>query len=82
MLLWNPLPDVAGLGKDPQLWDAYRNAYYEVADEQDVPLLDLGGAWKDFATANALGMFADVIHPGNRGSAGLADLVEHALFAL
>ncbi|UKH48320.1 hydrolase [Arthrobacter phage Lilmac1015] len=82
-LLWNPKPDVATLGggayTNPS-WDAYRELYYEVAREKDVALIDLGGRWKDFATANALGMYADTIHPGDKGARDIALAVFGALF--
>ena len=85
MLLWNPKPDLATLAGGPASnsnpsWDQYRDLYYEVADEKDVALVDLGGAWKDYATANAHGLFADTIHPGDKGAADIAGLVERALF--
>ena len=82
-LLWNPQPNIASLGggayTNPS-WDAYRDLYYQVADEQDVALIDLGGRWKDFATANNFGMYADTIHPNDKGAGDIAGAVYKALF--
>lgn len=75
MLMWNPKPDTATLGGGAYTnptWDAYRAMFYELADEYDVALLDLGGSWKDFAAANAVGMYADTIHPSDRGAMDIA----------
>lgn len=80
VLLWNPKPDIAALGKDAALWDAYRAAFYEAADANDACLIDLGGRWKDYATAQAAGLFADTIHPSDGGADDLASATMHALF--
>ena len=83
ILVWNPKPNTATLGGgayvDPT-WDAVRAVFYEVAIEKDVVLIDMGERWKDFATANALGLFADTIHPGDAGADDIAAGVVHALF--
>lgn len=83
VLLWNPKPNTAtlggGLNNNPD-WDAVRNLYYEVAEEQDVALIDLGGRWKDYDTANSFGMYADTIHPGDKGAGDIAGSVYRALF--
>lgn len=82
MLVWNPQPDLLTLpaGSSPgPTWDEYREAYYEVADEYNVPLLDLGGRWKDFPTANAMGLFGDGIHVSDTGSADIAPAVRNAI---
>lgn len=83
VLLWNPKPDVATLGGGAYLnpnWDEYRNLFYEVATEQDVALIDLGGLWRDYSTANGYGMYADIIHPGDKGAGDIAGMVYKALF--
>lgn len=79
ILSWDAQPNATALGKDPVLWEAYRQAYYEVADEQNCALIDFSVAWKDFATANGLGLFADSIHPNDLGSANLADIAYRAI---
>jgi lysophospholipase L1-like esterase len=83
VLMWNPKPDVATLGGGTYLnptWDAYRDLYYQVAEEQDVALIDLGGRWKDYTTANSFGLYADTIHPNDKGAGDVAGSVERALF--
>lgn len=84
VLVWNPKPDTATLGggayTNPS-WDAYRAAWYEAADQFDVPLLDFGDRWGgSYATANGLGLYADAIHPNDSGADDLAAGVAHALF--
>lgn len=82
LLLWNPQPDLTALGLGtPSTWDAYREMFYEVADEENVPLLDLGQRWSNYDTANAAGLFGDGIHPNDAGSLDIASAVHRALFA-
>lgn len=83
VLLWNPKPDTVTLGSGSYTnpsWDAYRDLHYQVADENDVALIDLGGRWKDFTTANGYGLFADTIHPSDKGAGDIAGSVYRALF--
>lgn len=75
VLLWNPAP--SNWSADFEL---HRAAFYEVADEQDVALIDLTTRWGDFATSNALGQHADTIHPTNAGARDIAECVVDALF--
>lgn len=83
VLVWNPQPDIATLGggtyTNPS-WEQYRTAFYEIADEKDVCLIDMGERWRDYPTANSLGLFADAIHPGDAGADDMAAGVVHALF--
>ena len=82
MLLWNPQPDISTLGlAAPSTWAQYRAMFYEVADEENVPLLDLGGRWKDYPTANAAGFYGDGIHPNDAGSLDLAPAIQRAILA-
>jgi len=82
LLLWNPQPDLSTLGLGtPSTWDEYREMFYEVADEENVPLLDLGQRWNNYATANTAGLFGDGIHPNDAGSLDIAQSVRRALFA-
>lgn len=81
MLLWNPQPNVTVLqpGGGPT-WQQYRDAFYEVADEQNCALLDLGMTWGGFDAANTAGYFADNIHPSDTGAALIAAKVQRAVF--
>lgn len=72
LLVWNAKPSISGLAKDPELWEAYRRAYYEIADEKNVALLDMSKVWPEFTDANGLGLFADTIHPSDKGAADIA----------
>lgn len=78
LLVWNPAPDFTTLTQP--YWEIYRDMFYEVANEQNVALLDMGDRWKDYPTANALGLFADAIHPTDAGSADIAPAIEDTLF--
>jgi lysophospholipase L1-like esterase len=83
VLLWNPQPDTATLGGgayiNPQ-WNDVRNLFYEVAEDNDVALIDLGERWKNYSTANGLGLYADTIHPSDKGAGDIAGSVYRALF--
>lgn len=48
----------------------YTAALYELADSNDLPLLDMQARWGTWAAANALGLFNDNAHPV---AAGYAD---------
>jgi len=81
LLVWNPQPDLTTLGLGtPSTWQDYRDMFYEVADEENVPLLDLGTRWNTYAVGNAAGFFGDGIHPNDAGSLDMAHAVLHALF--
>jgi lysophospholipase L1-like esterase len=82
LLVWNPQPDLTTLGlSTPSTWQAYRDMFYEVADEENVPLLDLGTRWNTYAAGNAAGFFGDGIHPNDAGSLDIAPAVRRAMFA-
>jgi hypothetical protein len=55
--------------------------FYQVADEEDVPLLDLGGRWNNYATGNSKGTFADTIHPTDFGSQDIAAGVRQVILS-
>lgn len=80
-----PQPDYTNIPLDhvltPPMADYYA-AMYEVADEQDVPLLDLANRWKDYATSQPLGYFADYLHPGDLGGEDIAQAVYNVLQAV
>lgn len=86
VLLWNPSPDIRDVptGLQPvggPSWAAYRDAFYEVANEQDCALIDLGDFWKDYTTGSAtFGLFADRIHPNDKGAGDEAGAIHRALF--
>lgn len=52
---------------------------YGLADEYDVPLLDLAWVRTDFATANALGLYDDEIHSNDTGLEHHARFIFNAL---
>lgn len=82
LLVWNPQPDLASLPAGSSAgptWQQYRDAYYEIADTFNVPLLDMGERWKDYATGNAMGLFGDGIHPSDAGSYDIAPAVRRAI---
>lgn len=47
----------------------YRRAAYELADSNDLPLLDMTDRWGDYTTANTYGLMADGWHAGPAGHA-------------
>lgn len=47
----------------------YRRAAYELADTNDLPLLDMTDRWGDYTTANTYGLMADGWHAGPAGHA-------------
>ena len=80
MLLWHAQPSIATLQPvGGPTWEEYRTALYEVADEQIVPLLDLGLRYDNFNAGNALGMFGDGIHLNDLGSLDEASAVFGAI---
>lgn len=65
----------------PPLTDYY-SALYEVADEQNVALLDVAARLEDYSTSAGLGFYADPLHLNDRGSADVAAAVYAALMAV
>lgn len=61
-------------------WEQARAAFYEIALEQDVALVDFGFRWDGFARGNSAGLFADELHPSDYGALDLADGIVQALF--
>jgi lysophospholipase L1-like esterase len=53
-------------------WDTYVKMMYDVADNNDVPLLDCRHLFVSYATANAAGWMGDPIHPNDTGHAVIA----------
>jgi lysophospholipase L1-like esterase len=66
VILWvPPTPDVSIVST--VLWTAYRSAYYDVADQLGIPLVDIGDAFGTYTAANALGLMFDTKHPNKGG---------------
>lgn len=61
-ILTTPLWDSGTSGLSAQQ-DAYASMIYDVANEQDVPLIDVRAAWVSYANANGLGWYSDSVHP-------------------
>lgn len=80
LLMWSPQPDLVTLNHPSPSWAEYRDAVYEVAEEQNCPLLDLSFRWQDFATADALNLVADTIHASDSGAADIANLTHRVIF--
>lgn len=55
----------------------YRKALYELADANNVPLLDLFERWGDYTTSNAapLSLYGDLTHPNGKGYYDIAAAV-------
>jgi hypothetical protein len=70
-LLWiSAQPDFANHPPDHiqvPAWEDFMRTVYEVADEDDVALVDEAYRWKDYATSSAL--MRDFIHPNRVGHA-------------
>lgn len=49
------------------LWDSFVSAQYDLADQYDVPLVDLSHRYGSWVTANALGLFTDDLHENKAG---------------
>ena len=73
LVLVTPVP---GSGLD---LTAYLQALYELADSNDVPLIDLVDRWKDQPTMNGYGLYYDTLHPNAGGYADLSRSVLNAL---
>lgn len=50
----------------------YTKALYELADSNDLPLIDLQDRWQTYAASNASGLMADALHPTAAGYADIA----------
>lgn len=77
-----PQPDYGSIPPDhvlvPPLTSYYR-ALYELADEKNVPLLDLARMWKDYPTGVANSHFADKLHPSDVGAENIARAIHAVL---
>ncbi|TCP71813.1 hypothetical protein C8J43_102898 [Sphingomonas sp. PP-CE-1G-424] len=80
-VLITPLWDNGTLGLSAQQ-DSYAAMLFEVAIEQDVPLIDIRGAWGSYALASAKGWYSDSIHPAFTGSGAKAAMMQGALMQI
>lgn len=80
-ILVTPLWDNGTAGLSAQQ-DAYAAMLFEVATEQDIPLIDIRTAWGSFAIANAKGWYSDSVHPSAAGYAAKAAMMQAALGAI
>ncbi|QAY16082.1 hydrolase [Arthrobacter phage Elesar] len=58
---------------------AYTKALYDLADTNDLPLIDMQDRWGSYTTANARGMMGDTVHPSPAGNAEFTRAVLNAL---
>ena len=62
-------------------WAPYAAAMYDVADDQDVPLLDMTYRWTDLSTATSAGLFgSSFVHPGPNGHAEYAHAASRLVY--
>lgn len=52
--------------------EAWISAMYDVADDQDIPLLDCTHLFNSYAIADGLGLMGDIAHPNDAGHAVIA----------
>ncbi|KQQ98040.1 hypothetical protein ASF74_15010 [Arthrobacter sp. Leaf145] len=57
----------------------YTKALYELADTNDLPLIDMQDRWGSYAAANARAIMGDTVHPSPAGNAEIARAVLNAL---
>jgi lysophospholipase L1-like esterase len=57
----------------------YRTALYELADANDIPVLDLFERWGSYTTVNALGMMFDGFHPSAIGNVEYGQAVRNVI---
>ncbi|AYN57297.1 hydrolase [Arthrobacter phage Richie] len=58
---------------------AYTKALYELADSNDLPLIDMLDRWGSYTAANARAIMGDTVHPSPAGNAEIARAVLNAL---
>jgi hypothetical protein len=61
--------------------EAYNELYYQLADEYNVPLLDMQNRWGTYAEMNAapFGYYGDVVHENDKGAADYTNAIFDAL---
>lgn len=78
-LLMAPPPPSTSVGG--RYYSRYLATWYDLADTNDIGLLDLSQRWPDDATAQTAGLKADGQHPNSRGYWDLGTYVSTALLA-
>jgi hypothetical protein len=75
IILLSPAPWATGGAFDP----TYRQVLYNLADVNDLPLLDTWDRWGSYALANAGGIMGDTAHPNAAGYADIARMIYSAI---
>ena len=57
----------------------YTQALYELADTNNIPLIDIQDRWGSFSSANAFGLYNDFKHPNAAGNTEIAKAIMNAL---
>lgn len=84
---WSSAPDVALIAMPPNssgtaVVAPYIDALYELADSNDLPLLDFSDRFVSYTSANALGMMFDATHPNAVGQFDLGRTVLAGLYGI
>ena len=58
---------------------AYTQALYDLADTNDLPLIDIQDRWGTYTLANGYGLMSDLVHPNSAGYADVARAVLQSL---
>lgn len=61
--------------QDLGAYQAHASVLYEVADAEGVAVIDMQNRWGSYALADAAGLFADGVHPSQRGHELYADAI-------
>lgn len=79
LIVGNP---ASGAQHDLLDWGPYRLACYQLADLNDIPLLDLTARWRSGAAASSLGFLFDTTHPSVAGQMDIAAGLANALLSV
>lgn len=72
VILVASIPGYDNTAAAPVAFTAYRQALYDLADSNNLPVLDLYDRWGTYASANGLGLMTDSLHPNAAGYADIA----------
>lgn len=61
-------------------WADFVQATYDLADQFDLPVIDVGSVYGDWADANTAGFMGDDYHPNDAGHRAIARIVFSAIF--
>lgn len=67
------------MGQTP-VWADFVQATYDLADQFDLPVIDYGSVYGDWAEANTAGFMSDDYHPNDGGHRAIARTVFSAIF--